>query len=91
MELYCNNHSFCHISQPVVYFDSEGIGSVSKTINDRREQFYRIKREFFSDQVTKDIERLLSIEDEFKFVLRIKPLKWMYLFFKKLQQLKYRL
>lgn len=91
LELYCNNHSFRHISQPVVYFDSEGIGSVSKTINDRREQFYRIKRDFFSDQVTKDIERLLSIEDEFKFVLRIKPLKWMYLFFKKLQQLKYRL
>lgn len=91
LELYCNNHSFCHISQPVVYFDSEGIGSVSKTINDRREQFYRIKREFFSDQVTKDIERLLSIEDEFQFVMRVKPLKWMYLFFKKLQQLKYRL
>lgn len=91
LELYCNNHSFSHISQPVVYFDSEGIGSVSKTIDDRREQFYRIKRDFFSDQVTKDIEHLLSIEDEFQFVLRIKPLKWMYLFFKKLRQLKYRL
>lgn len=90
MELYCNNCSFGHISQPVVFFDSEGIGSVDKTLMERRRQFYQIKREFFSDQVTKDIERLLSIEDEFLFVMRIKPLWWGYLFFKKLKKIRNR-
>lgn len=50
-----------------------------------------MKREFFSDQVNKDIERLLRIEDEYLFVMRVKPLRLMYLFMKKLQKIKNRL
>lgn len=88
LELFCNNCSFNYLSYPVVYFDSEGIGSVSKTINDRKKQFYAIKRDFFSDQVVKDIERLLSIEEEYQFIIRVKPLKFVYFFFKKLQRIK---
>lgn len=88
LEIYCNNHSFHHISLPIVYFDSDGIGSNPKTLKSRQEQFYQIKREFFANQVVKDIERLQGIEDEFLFVQRVLPLKWTYLFFKKLQQIK---
>lgn len=91
LELYCNNHSFNHISYPIVYFDSEGIGSIDKTREERKKQFYNLKREFFSDRVNKDIERLLRIEDEYLFVMRVKPLRLMYLFMKKLQKIKNRL
>lgn len=91
LELYCNNHSFKHLSLPIVYFDTDGIGSNPKTLKSRQKQFYQIKREFFSDQVVKDIERLQGFEDEYLFVQRILPLKWTYRFFKKLQQLKSKL
>ena len=88
LELFCNNYSFHHLSLPIVYFDTDGIGSNPKTLESRREQLYNIKRIFFADQVVKDFERLQGIEDEFLFVQRIPPLRWTYLFFKKLQQLK---
>lgn len=91
IELYCNDCSFSHISQPIVYFDSEGIGSVDKTLKERRKQFFQIKREFFSEQVLRDIERLLKVEDEFSFVMRIKPLRWTFQFFKNLQKIKNRI
>lgn len=88
LEIYCNNHSFQHLPLPIVYFDAEGIGSNPKTLKSRQKQFYQIKREFFAHQVVEDIERLQGIEDEYLFVQRVLPLKWTYLFFKKLQQLK---
>lgn len=91
LELYCNNYSFYHLPIPIVYFDTEGIGSNPKTIADRKEQFYQIKREFFANQIVEDIEKLQAKEDEFDFVQRIAPIRWTYQFFKKLQSLKYKL
>ncbi len=88
LELYCAGCSFYHISLPVVYFDTEGIGSNKKTYQERKKQFYLIKREYFSDQVVKDIEMLLRIKDNFAFVERIKPLKGFYNLMRKLQSLK---
>ncbi len=88
LELYCAGHSFYHISLPIVYFDTEGIGSNKKTYQERKKQFYLIKREFFSDQVVKDIEMLLRLKDNFAFVERVKALKWLYNLMRKLQSYK---
>lgn len=90
LELYCAGCKFYHIPLPIVYFDTEGIGSNIKTMEERRKQFHKIKREFFSDQVVNDIERLLKKEDNYEFVMRVKPLKWFYKFMKKLQSIKYK-
>lgn len=90
LELYCAGCQFYHIPLPIVYFDTEGIGSNPKTLQERRKQFNQIKREFFSDQVVKDIEKLIEKEDNFNFVMRVKPLRWFYMFMKKLQSIKYK-
>lgn len=90
LELYVAGARFKHLSIPIVYFDTDGIGSNEKTKAERRKQLFQIKREFFSDQVVKDIEQLISKSHEYDFVMRIRPLKIVYLFFKKLQLLKYK-
>ena len=90
LELYVAGARFKHLSIPIVYFDTDGIGSNEKTKAERRKQFFQIKREFFSDQVVKDIEQLISKSNEHDFVMRIRPLRVVYLFFKKLQSLKYK-
>lgn len=89
LELYISGAEFKHLPMPIVYFDTDGIGSNERTKVERSEQLYRIKREFFSDQVVKDIDQLLSKSNEYDFVMRIRPLKIFYMFFKKLQSLKY--
>lgn len=91
LELYVVGAKFKHLAVPVVYFDTEGIGSNEKTKVERRKQLYHIKREFFSDQVVKDIEQLISRGREYDFVMRNRPLKVFYKFFKMLQKLKYKL
>lgn len=88
LELYCAGCSFYHIPLPIVFFDTEGIGSNKKTYDERRKQFYQIKREFFADQVVKDIELLLRKQDNFAFVERVKPLRWLYNLMRKLQSFK---
>lgn len=89
LELYCAGCTYHHISRPIVFFDTDGIGSNVKTLEERRKQFYQIKREFFSDQVVNDIENLLRKEDNFEFVKRVKPLNWLYLLMRKLQSIKF--
>lgn len=91
LELYCAGCTFHHISQPVVFFDTDGIGSNVKTLEERREQLYQIKREYFSDQVVNDIEKLLSKEDSFEFVKRVKPLNWFYRLMRILQSIRYKI
>lgn len=88
LELYFSGCTFYHIPLPIVFFDVDGIGSNRKTLQERRNQFYQIKREFIPNQVVEDIEFLLGENDEMQFVRRIKPLYWLYIFMKKLQKLK---
>ncbi len=85
LELYTAGYRFQHIPLPIVYFDTEGIGSNVKTLQERRQQFYHIKREFFSDQVVNDIQRLLSDSYNFQFVVRVAPLRWCYNLCRKIQ------
>lgn len=91
LELYCAGCHFYHIPLPIVFFDTDGIGSNEKTIEERKNQFFKIKQEFFSDQVINDIEQLIAKEDNYEFVQRVKPLKWLYSFMRHLQSLKNRL
>ena len=76
--LYVFGYQFKHIQQPIAYFDTEGIGSNAKTLAERRRQFHAIKREFFSEQVINDIEHLMKEADNYKFVCRVAPLRWIY-------------
>lgn len=87
LELYKKECKFEYLNIPVVFFDTEGIGSSPKTMEERRRQFSSIKKELYSAQVSKDIDRLLSIEDEFLFVRRVWPINMVYKFFKKLKQI----
>lgn len=82
LELYKKDCKFEYLNLPIVFFDTEGIGSSPKTIEERRRQFSSIKDELYSAQVSKDIERLLSVEDEFLFVQRVRPIYMVYKFFK---------
>ena len=91
MELYTAGCKFQHIQLPIVYFDTEGIGSNIKTLEERHKQFHDIKREFFSEQVICDIESLMSEAENYKFVYRVAPLRWTYQFFRKIQQFFYKL
>ena len=86
LELYVHGYAFKHIHQPIVYFDTEGIGSNAKTLSERRRQFHAIKREFFSDQVVADIERMISESGNYQFVNRVAPLRWTYRLFRKIQK-----
>jgi len=91
MELYVSGFEFKYLNFPIVFFDTDGIGSSPKTYEERKRQFYNIKREFFSDQVVNDIEDLLCQSDEFDFVLRTKPLFYVYRFFKWVQSIRSRI
>ncbi len=88
LELYVNGFSFKHMPIPVVYFDTEGIGSNVKTLKERQKQFGQIKRSLFSEQVIGDIEQLMYEADNYKFVCRVTPLRWLYQFMRKIQQLR---
>lgn len=82
LEFYVRGFSFNYLNIPIAFFDNEGISSKQSTFNSRQKQFYSIKRDFFSDQVVKDIERLLFVEEEFLFVKRIWPINTLYCLFK---------
>lgn len=86
--LYIHGYRFQHLQLPVVYFDTEGIGSNEKTLEERRRQFHSIKREFFSDQIIKDIEQLIRESENYQFVCRVPPLRWAYHLFRKIQHFK---
>ena len=88
LELYLSGSGFHHIDLPVVYFDTEGIGSRESTKELRREQLYQIKRELLPPRVVDDIEYLMVKSAEFDFVKRIPPLRWVYSFFKWLKRVK---
>ena len=88
LELYLSGSGFHHINLPVVYFDTEGIGSRESTKELRREQLYQIKRELLPPRVVDDIEYLMVKSAEFDFVKRIPPLRWVYSFFKWLKRVK---
>ncbi len=91
LELYIAGFRFQHIPFPIVYFDTEGIGSNIKTLPERRKQFYHIKREFFSGQVISDIERLMGDSTNYQFVCRVAPLRWCYQLCRSIQRFRDRL
>lgn len=91
LALYCRGYSFFHLKLPIVFFDAEGIGSSLSTIEKRRAQLRDIKNELLSEQVVKDIENLIEYEDNYKFVCRIKPLYFVYKFFRFIQKLRYKI
>lgn len=91
MELYLSGAYFHHLSFPVVFFDTEGIGSNKSTLEQRRIQLKQIKEDLFSIQVAEDIEEMISKSEEFDFVMRVSPLRWTYYLFKKLQKAKSKL
>lgn len=91
LELYLSGASFRHLSFPIVYFDTGGIGSISDTLEQRRIQLKQIKEDLLSFQVTEDIEKMIIKSEEFDFVMRVAPLRWTYNLFKKLQRIKCRL
>lgn len=91
LELYLSGASFRHLSFPIVYFDTGGIGSISDTLEQRRIQLKQIKEDLLSFQVTEDIEKMIIKSEEFDFVMRVAPLRWTYNLFKKLQRVKCRL
>ena len=86
LELYLSGAAFHYLDLPVVYFDTEGIGSREDTLELRREQFSRIKKELLPPPVVADMEHLMRKSDEYDFVMRVAPLRWMYSFFKCLQR-----
>lgn len=86
LELYLSGAVFHYLNLPVVYFDTDGIGSRDDTLEQRREQFFRIKRELLPPRAVETIERLMLKSDEYDFVMRVAPLRWIYSFFKWLQR-----
>ena len=71
-----------------MYFDTEGIGSNANTIEQRKDQLQQIKRELLPATAVKDFEKLIAKADEFDFVMRVAPMRWVYSFFKWLQKIK---
>ena len=90
LELYLSGASFHYLNLPIVFFDTEGIGSNANTIEQRRDQLQQIKREFFPEPAIKDFEKMMTDADEYDFVMRVAPLRWGYLFFKWLRKIKNR-
>ena len=88
IELYLSGASFYYLNRPIVYFDTEGIGSNLNTIGQRRVQLQQIKRDLLPAPAVKDFEKLMADADEFDFVMRVAPLRWVYSFFKWLQKVK---
>ena len=90
IELYLSGASFHYLNLPIVYFDTEGIGSNANTIEQRRNQLQQIKRELLPAPAVKDFEKMMADADEYDFVMRVAPLRWGYLFFKWLRKIKNR-
>ena len=90
IDLYLSGASFHYLNFPIVYFDTEGIGSNVNTIEQRRDQLQQIKRDLLPAPAVKDFEKLMADADEFDFVMRVAPLRWAYSFFKWLQKKKNR-
>lgn len=88
IELYLSGARFHYLGLPVVFFDTEGIGSNERTLEKRRFQLRQIKEELLPVQVVEDIEKLMMKSDEYDFVMRVPPLRWAYSFFKWLQKIK---
>ncbi|MCR5464856.1 MAG: glycosyltransferase [Bacteroidales bacterium] len=88
LELYLSGASFHHINLPVVFFDTDGIGSREDTKEQRGEQLRQIKRELLTAGVVEDIERLIDKSENIDFVTRVAPLRWMYQFFRWLQRIR---
>lgn len=88
IELYLSGASFHHLNLPIVYFDTQGIGSDESSFEQRREQLHEIKRELLPERVVDEIEGLMTKADEYDFVMRVPPLRWVYSFFKWLQKIK---
>lgn len=88
LELYLSGASFHHIDLPIVFFDTDGIGSREDTKEQRREQLQQIKRELLAPRVVEDIEFLIGKSEDFAFVTRVAPLRWIYLFFRWLQRIR---
>ena len=88
MELYLSGAGFHHLDFPIVFFDTEGIGSREDTKEQRKEQLRQIKEELLPLRAVQDIEKLIDKSGEFDFVTRILPLRWMYSFFKWLRRIK---
>ena len=88
MELYLSGEGFHHLDFPIVFFDTEGIGSREETKGQRGDQLRQIKRELLPPRAVQDIEKLIDKSREFDFVTRILPLRWVYSFFKWLRRIK---
>lgn len=91
LELYLSGAGFRYLDIPVVYFDTDGIGSRESTLEIRRDQFKDIKRELLPARAVEDIEGLMAKADEYDFVKRVPPLRWTYSFFKWLRKQKSRI
>ncbi len=88
LEMYLSGAVFHHIDLPIVYFDTEGIGSREETKERRRYQLQQIKGELLTPRIAEDIEKLIDKSGDFDFVTRVTPLRWIYLFFRWLQKIK---
>ena len=88
LELYTAGCRFHHLPIPIVYFDTEGIGSNTKTLEERQRQFHDIKLEFFSAQVVDDIQHLMNEAENYQFVRRVAPLRWTYTLMRTIQKIR---
>lgn len=88
LDLYLSGASFHYLNLPVVYFDTDGVGSRESTREQRRVQFQEIKEELLPKPAVHDFERLMDKADEYDFVMRVPPLRWVYFLFKWLQKIK---
>lgn len=88
LELYLSGASFHHIDLPIVLFDTEGIGSRKETKEQRKDQLQQIKAELLTARVVEDIERLIDKSGDIDFVMRVVPLRWIYMFFRWLQRVR---
>ena len=88
LELYLSGASFHHLKLPVVYFDTDGVGSRESTREQRRLQLQEIKKELLPERAVTDFEQLMAKAKEYDFVMRVPPLRWAYSFFKWLQKIK---
>jgi glycosyltransferase involved in cell wall biosynthesis len=88
LDLYLAGASFHYLNLPVVYFDTDGVGSRESTREQRRLQLQAIKKELLPERAVTDFEQLMAKADEYDFVMRVPPLRWAYSFFKWLQKIK---
>jgi glycosyltransferase involved in cell wall biosynthesis len=85
LDAYCLNRKFHHLDMPIVYFDVYGIGSRPESFTERAKQFKDIKSQLFASQVLRDIDKWMYIEEEFSFVMRVWPIRFVYQICKKIK------